>query len=623
MRPSIVLILSVVTPLVFAPVSAAAEKQLLWGDTHVHSNLSTDAFMNGNFDFGPDEAYRYARGMPLLHPTTGARVQLQTPLDFLVVSDHAEGFGVSRAAAQEGLPREGLGVADRMQAWAIEILVGYMAGDPTSIGKILAFASPPGTDDVREWAKTPTSIAFPNLDRILRSTWAATTNASDANNDPGNFTALIGWEWSSTPAAANLHRVVFTSSDANVAQKFLPCSSSDSNYPEDLWACLEKASEDTGADFVAIPHNSNISRGFMFPIEKRLRGTKIDRDWIEQRARWETVVEATQIKGDSETHPSLSPEDPFADFESFPHYISPDPMVYTPEAGDFVRSALQRGLEIEEEFGANPYRFGLIGATDSHTGLAGAEEPNFWGKFMTDSTPELGSKTLAVIEKFGWVASASGIAGVWAEENTRESIFAAFKRREVYSTTGPRIALRFYGAQSQTADDASAPNGETIRAAGVPMGGELRQGFAAPSFFIEAAKDPRSGHLDRIQMIKGWRANGASHERIYDVVGAGERERDANGSLLAVPNTVDLTTGTYSNEHGAATLTATWTDPDFDPAHAAFYYVRVLEIPTPRHATLDALALGLAAEETGQPATLQERAYSSPIHYRPGRAAAP
>jgi hypothetical protein len=259
----------------------------------------------------------------------------------------------------------------------------------------------------------------------------------------------------------------------------------------------------------------------------------------------------------------------------------------------------------------------LIGATDSHTGLAGAEEPNFWGKFLTDSTPELSSETLSNIEKFGWAVSASGLAAVWAEENTRESIFAAFKRREVYATTGPRIALRVYGAQGPTTDAPTAAGSHAIRALGVPMGGELAHLEEAPSFYIEAAKDPRSAHLDRIQMIKGWHANGKTHERVYDVLGAGERERKPNGNLPAVPNTVDLTTGAYSNEYGAAALTATWSDPDFDPAHAAFYYVRVLEIPTPRHATLDAIALGLAPEETGQPATLQERAYSSPIHYRP------
>jgi hypothetical protein len=595
---------------------ANAEKELLWGDTHVHTSYSTDAFLNQNFSIDPDTAYRFAKGLPVVHPSTGSPVQIETPLDFLVVADHAESFGIVRRAYEEGLPREGLGWIDSFKSWTIEKMFRFLSGRPDSIVQVLKFASPETKDPV-EAARTPASLNIPNSNLVMEEAWALTTTTSDAHNDPGKFTALIGWEWSSIPAGANLHRVVFTSSDALVAQKFVPFSSSTSSYPEDLWDWLSETSSATGADFVAIPHNSNISRGFMFPAEKRLRDTPIDRDWIERRARWETVVEATQIKGDSETDPAVSPNDPFADFESYPHYISPDPIPFDPGKADFVRSGLRTGLELEARLGANPYRFGLIGSTDSHTGLATAEEPNFWGKFPTDSTPEDRARTVNNIEKFGWVVSASGLAAVWSEDNSRESILRAFKRREVYSTTGPRIALRVYGGTMEADDAAAARSFETLRTTGVPMGGELRRLASPPSFVIAAIKDPVSADLDRVQIIKGWMRGGESHEKIYDVVWSGDRERGPQGNVPRVPDTVDATTGSYSNEYGAATLTGVWKDPDFDPDESAFYYVRVLEIPTPRHSTLDAVKSDFDVSETGQPISIQERAYSSPIHYRP------
>lgn len=603
-----------------APVHAGKtenlEKELLWGDTHLHTALSTDSFLNQNFTLGPDAAYRFAKGLPVVHPTTGARIQIETPLDFLVVSDHAESFGVVKRAYEEGLPRDGLGPIDRVQSWIVEKTFNYLSGKPGSIARVLEFASP-DTDSVVEAAKNPASLSIPNVDVIVRDAWTASTNITDLHNDPGKFTTLIGWEWSSIPAGSNLHRVVFTSSDSSVAQQFIPFSSSVSSYPEDLWRWLEKTSVESGADFVAIPHNSNISRGYMFPAEKRLRDTPIDSEWIGLRAKWETVVEATQFKGDSETDPAVSPDDPFADFESYPHYISPKPIPFDPSPADFVRSALRTGLAIENQFGANPYRFGLIGSTDSHTALATAEEPNFWGKFMTDSTPELSRLDANGIETFGWAMSASGLAAVWAEENSREAILQAFKRREVYATTGPRIALRVYGGSSYSPGDEEKADLQAIRDAGVPMGGLLERLGAAPSFFIQAAKDPKSAHLDRIQMVKGWFADGETHEKVYDVVWSGGRTRGADGRIPVVPDTVDPKTGEYSNEYGAATLASVWVDPDFDPAAPAFYYVRVLEIPTPRHSTFDALALGIAAEGTGHPVSIQERAYSSPIHYQP------
>ena len=594
----------------------AAEQQLLWGDTHVHSSYSTDSYINQNFSAGPDTAYRWAKGLPVEHPSTGARVQIETPLDFLVVADHAESFGAMKAANEEGLPREGLGPVDWLRSLAMEKFFQYLASDPTSVLMLLEYASP-DTDDVVEAAGNPASLTIPNSQRVVQDAWAQSTNTSDAHNEPGRFSALIGWEWSAIPAGANLHRVVFTSSNARVAQQFTPFSSSTSSYPEDLWRWLGETSSATGADFVAIPHNSNISRGYMFPTERRLRDTPIDREWIDLRARWETVVEATQVKGDSETDPSVSPDDPFANFEAYPHYISPRAIPFEPGPGDFVRSALRTGLAPERKLGANPYRFGVIGSTDSHTGLASAEEPNFWGKFPTDSTLAGKRSSVGSIENFGWAMSAQGLAAVWAEENTRDAIFRAFKRREVYATTGPRIAVRVFGGASYVEGDEQRSDFAALHEAGAPMGGELHGLDAPPSFLVQAAKDPRSAHLDRVQMVKGWLRDGASHERVYDVVWSGDRERAADGRVPPVPDTVDASTARYTNEHGAATLAAVWQDPDFDPSEPAFYYVCVLEIPTPRHSTFDALALSMDPAQTGHPVSIQERAYTSPIHYRP------
>lgn len=613
---SVTRIVLLVAIMMLCASSGSAEKELLWGDTHLHTALSTDSFLNQNFTVGPDAAYRFAKGIPVVHPTTGARVQIETPLDFLVVSDHAESYGVVKRGYFEGLPKEDLGPIDWIQSWVVEKTFNYLSGQPGSIGKVLEFASP-DTDSPIEAAKNPASLTIPGDDVVMRETWTSSTRIADGHNDPGRFTALIGWEWSSIPAGANLHRVVFTSSNADVAQQFIPFSSSTSSYPEDLWKWLEATSLETGADFVAIPHNSNISRGYMFPAEKRLRDTPIDSEWIGLRAKWETVVEATQIKGDSETDPAVSTDDPFADFESYPHYISPSPIPWDPQPADFVRSGLLTGLALEKKFGENPYRFGLIGATDSHTGLATAEEPNFWGKFATDSTPAASAKDTNNIESFGWAMSASGLAGVWAEDNTRESIFAAFKRREVYATTGPRIAVHFFGGSRYKPGDEEGADLDAVRAAGVPMGGELRSLESAPSFFVHASKDPKSAHLDRIQMVKGWLDERGTHEKVYDVVWSGDRERGADDSVPNVPDTVNPLTGAYTNEFGAAALASIWVDPDFDADQPAFYYVRVLEVPTPRHSTFDALALGVPAESTGHPVSIQERAYSSPIHYQP------
>jgi hypothetical protein len=604
--------------------TATAQGQLLWGDTHLHSSNSTDAYLFGNMTADPETAYRFAKGLPVVHPGNRARVQIDTPLDFLVVADHAEGLGALRYAMERGVPPEDLGFFESLAApvvvwwlrWKLE------RGEGVDIMRQALTAQ----ENVRTAAATPRDTGVPASAAMAmaRTTWNDAILLADHHNAPGQFTALIGWEWSSRPAGANLHRVVFTSADASVAKNFMPFGSDQSNYPEDLWTWLDDTAAATGADFVAIPHNSNVSKGYMFPAEERLRGTPIDAAWAKQRAKWETVVEATQIKGDSETHPSLSPEDPFADFEEFPFYLQPDSPAYDPKPADYVRSGLLNGLAIEERIGFNPYRFGLIGSTDSHGGVSSAEEPNFWGKFAMDSTPESkqGLNGALTNGPNGWTMSASGLAAVWAEENTREAILAAFKRREVYATTGSRIAVRVYGGAGISAGNELAADIAAVgRAGGVPMGGELRSLTSAPGFLIHAAKDPMSAHLDRVQMVKGWMEGGTPHERVYDVAWAGQatgkRKHDALGGVPGVPDTVDPTTARYTNEHGSTTLSAVWTDPDFDPSQRAFYYVRVLEVPTPRHSLRDAVALGIDPTETGRALSIQERAYTSPIHYRP------
>ena len=598
----------------------ATEKQILWGDTHLHTNRSFDAFTNRNFSVGPDEAYRFARGLPVEHPGHKARVQLETPLDFLVVSDHAEFLGNIRHLYNVGIPTEGMGFFQKLRVWYVQ----YLIRDAIKKGEGRAFfvRQLPEPFDTPQEAISEWDLAgsvFPRVPILEDQAWSDIADAAEANNIPGQFSAILGWEYSLIPGGANLHRVVMTDLDGESAKVFQPFGSDDSLYPEDLWAWLDKTSEETGGNFIAIPHNSNISKGAMFDTIT-MRNEPIGPEYAEIRRRWEPIVEVTQYKGDSETHPVLSPDDPFADFEDYPYYIQRDWTEYKPQVGDFMRSALIRGMQIEREIGVNPYQFGVIGSTDAHTGLAAAEENNFHGKFATDSMPssKLEGWSDNANSSFGWAMGAQGLAAVWAEENTRESIMQAMKRRETYATTGPRIGLRFYGGYGldATALEASAFPYESSGA--VPMGGELDpQKGSAPVFLVHAMADPKSGTLDRIQIVKGWVDEaGEANEQIFDVAWSSPDRMQADGSLRPVPNTVDLETGGWSNDAGAASLTAEWRDPEFDPAVAAFYYVRVLEVPTPRHSLLDKLALG-GDVDTRRPDTVQERAYSSPIWYRP------
>ncbi|MBW2224411.1 MAG: DUF3604 domain-containing protein [Deltaproteobacteria bacterium] len=584
----------------------AEPTQLFWGDTHLHTSYSPDAYFFGNETADPETAYRYAQGFPVFHPYHKAKIQIGTPLDFLVVADHAEMMGVPLRLFQgdERLTKTASGkrLIKKIEAGKIQdVFFEFIDG----ISKNQPFDDLNGQD-------------------VRRTVWDDMVAITERHNAPGLFTSFIGWEWTSTPKGKNLHRVVFIPQGGDVASKFIPYSSFDSDRPEDLWAWLEETSSRTGATFTAIPHNSNISGGLMFN-DVDSEGRPITAEYARTRMKWEPVIEVTQIKGDSETDPILSPTDEFADFAPFKHMIDSESLKSgaepQPAPGDFARAALGRGLQIEAKVGANPYKFGMIGSTDSHTGMASAEENNFHGKTAFDSTPANEFNTFLGIKGFGADMSAAGLAGVWAEANNRDALFEAFQRKEVYASTGPRIRVRFFGGWSFADDDAAKKNIAQIGyGSGVPMGGDLTQApeGKAPRFLIYAIKGPRGANLDRVQIVKGWlREDGKTEEKVYNVAWSDDRRLDADGSLTRVGSTVDLTTGRYTNEIGDAQLSVVWQDPDFDPAARAFYYLRVLEIPTPRHTLYDAIALGMDPKETGHPSTIQERAYSSPIWYTP------
>ncbi len=632
---------------VLAIGSASAENypdRLLWGDTHLHTRLSMDAYALGNRSGDADIAYRFAKGEPVIHPYHRARVQLQTPLDFLAVSDHAELLGAPYSLLELKDPRlTRTRVGKRMiaminkgrglEAFGLIVLGGNLAELPDDqrppkigLGTALLWrfqdlvSTPDGRARAERWlASDPTLLQDLNNPDVTKSMWAINMDAASNFNDPGKFTTLVGWEFSSTPDGANLHRIVLSPADPQTAKLFNPYSSVDSRNPEDLWRWLERTKQATGADFIAIPHNSNISKGRMF-ASVDFEGRPIDADYAKLRSNWEMIAEVTQIKGTSETRPVLSPNDEFADFEFYNKLIEsrPDKPKEMPEtAADYVRGALKTGLELEEKIGVNPFKLGMIGSTDGHTALASAEENNFMGKFVGDSTPE--QKEDSAGRGAGWIMSTSGLAAVWAMENTREEIFAAMKRREVYGTTGPRIAVRFFGGFDFADPDASASDLAAIGyAKGVPMGGDIAGGGgAAPTFLIRAVKDPKDANLDRIQIVKGWlSADGKAQEKVFDVAWSAGRSTGADGKLDPVGDTVDAATATYVDSIGAPELSAVWRDPEFDPAARAFYYARVLQIPTPRNSLYDSVALQ-KPPPAGYPTAIQERAYTSPIWYSP------
>ena len=573
-----------------ASADSAADRKALFGDLHVHTAWSFDAFIFA-VRSGPDEAYRFAKGERMPHPS-GQTYQLSRPLDFIAVTDHAEYMGVLPNMADPNHPYSRLELA----------------------GKVLSRDVPTATAAFQEiGASIVAGQAMPEISdpAIQADTWNKEVEAANRHNDPGRFTALIGYEWTSVPNGANLHRNVIFAGDSAP----LPYSVLQSSKPEDLWQWMERTREQ-GYRLLAIPHNSNISNGRMFERVDSA-GKALTADYAATRLRNEPIVEITQVKGTSETHPTLSPNDEFADFELVEQLVGQSTPV-TVFKGGYVRDALRSGLELQETMGFNPYRFGVVGSTDTHTAISPIEENNYSGKVgVMDGTPQvrlLRPSPSMDLRRF----SASGLAAVWATENTREGIFEALERKETWATTGPRIQLRFFGGWDMSGvnpEDSSWV--ESAYRAGVSMGGDLgvRQSAAAPTFVVYALKDSEGANLDRIQIIKGWSESGVSRERIYDVALSGGRKADpASGRIPPVGNSIDPSTLEVRNTIGAAQLSAVWTDPDFDPAQNAFYYVRAIEIPTPRWSAFDARALGIE-HPADLPATIQERAFSSPIWY--------
>ena len=578
-----------------------------WGDTHLHTNLSPDAASAGNRQFGHDNAYRLARGEAVT-AHNGMLVQLNRPLDFLVAADHSEYMGLF-----PGLERSDphLLASEAGRRWHSMLQAG--PGEAADIMNEFARALRTGQD----------LLASPEFQK---STWSIVTGKAEEYNQPGIFTAFIGYEWSSGRGGANLHRVVIFKDGAGHADRIVPFSSFAGDRPRELWRFLANYERSTGGEVLAIPHNSNTSAGLMFATVDS-DGNEMTTASATARARWEPLAEVTQIKGDSETHPYVSPGDEFADYESLDQYAGYTDRLHedTMFAAEYARPALRNGLALFSRLSVNPFKFGMIGSTDSHTGIPSADENNFWGKFSwhEPNATRAGERfvNIPAIKHLEWQMAASGYAAVWAMENTRESLFAALKRKETYATTGPRITVRFFGGWDFAAADLARPDWVVAGYAnGVPMGGDLPAGGAtdAPAFLVSALKDPYGANLDRVQIVKGWLLpDGGSAERVYDVALSDNRQVNADtGKAPPVGSTVDVANATWSNTIGAVHLATVWRDPQFDPAVPAFYYARIIEIPTPRWTAYDARFFG-AQMPPEAPMTTQERAYTSPIWYVP------
>jgi hypothetical protein len=588
--------------------------RVYWGDTHLHTDLSFDAGAAG-CRLGPSDAYRLAKGEEVT-ASSGQRVKLSRPLDFLVVADHSDnmGFFPDFLAGKPELLADPQG-----RKWYDMIQTGK--GGEAAWEIVMSFSQ----------GKFPKALEYAPGTSGFRSTWKAIIKAAEEANEPGRFTAFIGYEWTSLAAGNNLHRNVIFRDNGDKASTIEPYTTTKplgSNNPRDLWKWMAGYEQKTGGNVLAIAHNGNLSNGTMFPLIESFNGKPIDREYAETRAKWERLYEATQMKGDGETHPFLSPNDEFANYERWDKGNLDLSEAKKPEMLEFeyARAALRNGLKLEQELGANPYKFGMVGSTDSHTALAAVEEDNFFGKISSSEpsaeramhpfmkNPKLGLKIM------GWETTASGYAGVWATDNTREALWDAMERKETYATTGPRMIVRFFGGWEFVAADANTRSPATVGyEKGVPMGGDLQQLVPgkSPTFLVAALKDPMGANLDRIQIIKGWvDTKGETHEKVYDVAWSGERKPDAKGKLPSVGDTVDVPNATYSNTIGATELIKVWKDPEFDASQRAFYYARVLEIPTPRWTAYDAKYFGIKMppEVTMK---LQERAYTSPIWYTP------
>jgi hypothetical protein len=583
--------------------------RVLWGDTHLHTILSMDDGFLGT-KLGPEEAFRFARGEEVTS-NTGQRARLNRPLDFLAVTDHAEYLGIADLVLKSD---PDLLATETGRRWHDMVKAGGDEG-LKAVWEV-TIASIEGIDYLKN-------------DKIKRSVWERVIDAASKYYEPGRFTTFNGFEWTSFPGFNNLHRVVLFRDGPERVKQVLPFSAMDSRDPEDLWKYMAKYEEKTGGQVLAIPHNGNMSNGRMFEGQTYL-GQALTRAYAEERMRREPLIEVTQTKGDGETHPFLSNTDEFANFErwDFGNFGNPSvPKTKEMLQTEYARSALKLGLQWHENLGANPFKFGMIGSTDSHTALSSSEEDNFFGKLPQDEpSPQRwehafvfgeGGKPVAG----GYMEQAAGLAAVWSRENTREAIFDSTMRKEVYATTGTRMIVRVFAGWDFQADEIERPDfAAQGYQRGVPMGGDLKSAPAgkAPTFMVRTLRDPDGANLDRIQIIKGWLdKDGQTHERIYDVAVSGGRGIDADGrSRTPVGNTVDVANAAYRNTIGAPLLSAYWKDPEFDPQQRAFYYVRVIEIPTPRWTAHDQKRFGIKMSDN-VPMIVTERAYASPIWYTP------
>ena len=596
------------------PVAAYPER-VFWGDTHLHTDNSIDAFGFGA-RLGPEDALRFARGEKVIS-STGVPAQLERPLDFLVIADHSDGLGATRRLydAPRMLIRD-----ETLRKWHDMMHEGPQQSQRAVAELITAAAN----------GKLPAALRDPaNQAKATEEIWRRHLQTIDRFNEPGKFTALGAFEYTLMPDGNNLHRVVLFRDGSAKTSQVRPFPGLGGQVDE-LWDYMDAYEKKTGGKVLAIPHNGNVSNGLMWELTMP-GGGPMTAEYARRRAAHEPVVEATQIKGDSEAHKFLSPNDEFASFGVAGWELGNLPLTRrsTPDmfGGNYVREALKRGLTIEARTGVNPYRFGLVGGTDSHTGLATADENNFFGKHTGNEpspTRAASPQNLGTEQgRFGYHYLAGGYAGVWARANTRAEIFDAFKRREVYATTGPRMTVRMFGGFDFTPQDFAQQGWvRTGYTRGVPMGGELADGGKAPVFMIEALKDPIGANLDRVQVIKGWvDAGGASHEKVFDVIWSDAAKRPISGGKVpAVGDTVDRAKASYTNTIGARQLRALWRDPEYRPGQSAFYYVRVIEIPTPRWVLFDALRYHLTlSADAMKDAVAQERAYSSPIWLIPKR----
>jgi hypothetical protein len=590
--------------------------RVYWGDTHLHTGLSVDAGLFGA-RLGLDDAYRFALGEEVM-ASSGQPARLGRPLDWLVIADHSDAMGFFNDLAAGSPSIVGY---EQGQRWYEGLQAGGDESAAAALDLITTFA---------QGKINPEMLAeYSPGSKTYASVWEKVVDSAERFNDPGAFTALIGFEWTSLVAGNNLHRNVIFRDGAAKAGQVVPYTTQapiGSTDPLDLYRWLENYESKTGGSALALAHNGNLSNGLMFPVDKQYTGRKLDNTYVEKRARWEPMYEITQIKGDGETHPLLSPDDAFADYETWDagnldlSEAKTDAMLQH----EYAREALKDGLLLEKRLGTNPYKFGLIGSTDAHTALSAVEEENFFGKAANaEPSPKRMLHPFTKTDKGafeGYELAASGYTGVWAAENTREAIWDAMARKEVYATTGPRITVRFFGGWDFNADDLNS-RAPAFRGyeKGVPMGADLRtsSGGDAPTFMVYALRDAIGANLDRIQIVKGWMdRKGETHEKVYDVAWSAGRRPDANGNLPPVGNTVDIQNANWTNTIGASELATVWTDPDFDAAQSAFYYARVLEIPTPRWIVYDAFRFGIELPE-GAATTHQERAYTSPIWYTP------